>query len=88
MAQILALVRSLTYVVSTPAADELEVDNLGILDLEGILLTGQIVGRQRDRATRETKYLVQGGTRDGSAGETVVKVGPAGRLVVITVYLW
>jgi hypothetical protein len=87
IAQIRALVRSLTYVVSTHAADELEDDSLSILDLESIILTGEVIERQRDRTTREVKYVIQGSTLDGSAGETVVKVGPTGRLVVITVYL-
>jgi len=53
-------IRTLRYVVSTHAADELEDDNLSILDLENIVLTGQIVERQRDRAARETKCVIQG----------------------------
>ncbi len=81
------LIRTLSYVVSTHAADELEDDNLSILDLESIVLTGQIVERQRDRATRETKYVVQGATLDGTAAEVVAKVGHTGRLFVITVYV-
>ena len=43
------LIRTLSYFVSTHAADELEDDNLSILDLENIILTGQITERQRDR---------------------------------------
>jgi hypothetical protein len=39
------LVRSLNYVVSLHAAEELEDDNLTILDLENIILTGRIVER-------------------------------------------
>ena len=81
------LIRTLSYVVSTHAADELEDDNLSILDLESIVLTGQIIERQRDRVTRETKYVVQGVTLDGTAAEVVAKVGHTGRLVVITVYV-
>ena len=81
------LIRTLSYVVSTHAADELEDDNLSILDLENVVLTGQIVERQRDRSTRETKYVIQGRTLDGTAGEVVAKVGHTGRLFVITVYL-
>ena len=81
------LIRTLSYVVSTHAADELEDDNLSILDLESIVLTGQIVERQRDRATRETKYVVQGATLDGTAAEVVAKVGHTGRFFVITVYV-
>ena len=80
------LIRTLRYVVSTHAADELEDDNLSILDLENIILTGQIVERQRDRTTREVKYVIQGSTLEGSTGEVVAKVGQSGRLIVITVY--
>ena len=87
IAQLRHLIRTLSYVVSTHAADELEDDNLSILDLENIVLTGQIVERQRDQTTRETKYVIQGATLEGSAGEVVVKVGHNGKLVVITVYL-
>ena len=52
------LVRSLNYVVSIHAAEELEDDNLTILDLETVLLTGQIIKRQRGRRTREAKIHV------------------------------
>ena len=81
------LIRSLRYVVSTHAAEELEDDNLSILDLENIVLTGQIKERQRDLQSREVKYVVEVITLDGSAAEVVLKVGFGGRLVVITVYL-
>ena len=85
--QIRQLVRTLSYVVSTHAAEELEDDNLSILDLENIVLTGQITARQRDAKTREVKCVVTGITLDGTAAEVVVKVGFSGKLVVITVYL-
>ena len=81
------LIRSLNYVVSTHAAEELEDDNLSILDLENIVLTGQVAQRQRDVQTREVKCVVAGATLDGSASEVVVKAGIGGKLVVITVYL-
>ena len=81
------LIRTLSYVVSTHAADELEDDSLSILDLENIVLTGQVIERQRDRATRETKYVIQGAALEGRAGEVVAKVGHGGKLVIITVYL-
>ena len=81
------LIRTLSYIVSTHAADELEDDDLSILDLENIILTGQIVERQRDRTTHETKYVIQGITLEGDAGEVVVKVGHNGKLVVITTYI-
>ena len=81
------LIRTLSYVVSTHAADELEDDNLSILDLENVVLTGQITERQRDRVTRETKYVIQGNTLDGNAAEVVAKIGHAGRVFVVTIYV-
>lgn len=81
------LIRTLNYAVSTRAAEELEDDNLTILDLENIILTGQITERQRDTRSREVKCIVAGSTLDGSAAEAVVKVGFTGKLYVITAYV-
>jgi hypothetical protein len=81
------LVRSLNYFVSTHAAEELEDENPTIVDLEHIILTGQIVERQRDRQTREVKSIIRGRTLDGLEAESVVRVGPIGALFIITVYL-
>ena len=81
------LIRTLNYVVSTHAAEELEDDKLAILDLENIILSGQITERQRDTKTREIKYLIEGATLDGAAAETVIKIGFTGKLIVITIYL-
>lgn len=75
------------YVVSLHAAEELDDDNLTILDLESIILTGEIVARQRDGQTREIKFLIRGFTLAGGSAEAVVKLGPTGQLVVITVYV-
>ena len=76
------LIRTLNYVVSTHLAEELEDDNLNILDLENIILTGKILERQR-----EAKCVVSGITLDGTAAEAVVKVGLGGKLVIITVHV-
>ena len=81
------LIRSLNYVVSTHAAEELDDDNLSILDLENIVLTGEVIERQRDAQTGEAKCVVSGITLGGASAEAVVKIGFRGRLVVITVYL-
>lgn len=81
------LIRSLNYVVSTHAAEELEDDELSILDLENIILTGKVAERQRDVSTREIKYLVSGITLDGSPAQVVAKVGFTGKLIVITAYV-
>ena len=73
--------------VSIHAAEELDDDNLTVLDLENIILTGEIIERQRDRQTREVKCVIRGFTLAGLEAETVVKIGPIGRLVVIAAYL-
>ena len=80
-------VRSLNYVVSIHAAEELDDDNITILDLENIILSGEIIERQRDTRTREVKCVVRGLTLDERHAETVVKIGPTGKLFVITTYL-
>ncbi len=80
------LIRSLNYAVSIHAAEELEDDNLTILDFENIILTGAIVERQRDRQTREVKYIVRGSTVDDVPAEAVVKIAPDGNLFALTVY--
>ena len=72
--------------MSIHAAEELDDDNLTIFDLENIILTGAIVERQRDRQTREVKYVVRGQTLLDIPAETVVKIAPDGTLFVITVY--
>lgn len=79
-------IRSLNYVVSIHAAEELDDDDLTILDLETIILTGKVTERQRDRKTREVKLVVRGHTIDGRAAETTVKFNQLGTLFVITVY--
>ena len=71
--------------MSLHAADELDDDDLTILDLETIILTGEIV-EQRDPQTREVKCVIRGRILDGWPAETVVKIGPTGKLFIITVY--
>ena len=73
--------------VSSHAADELERDELDILDLESIVLTGEIIERQRDRKTGEAKYVIRGITLANGIGSVVAKFDSVGRAVIITVYL-
>ena len=80
------MVRTLNYVVSAHASEELEDDHLSILDLESIILTGQVHERQCDAETGEVKWVVAGVTLGRSAAVAVVKVGFTGRLIVITAY--
>jgi hypothetical protein len=80
-------IRASDYVVPVHAADELDDDEISIFDVENIILTGQIVEKQRDAQTRERKYVVRGETVDGEAACAVVKIGPAGKVVVITAWV-
>ena len=80
-------IRSLNYVVSIHAAEELDDDNITILDLENIIFSGEIIERQRDTRTREVKCVIRGHTLDEGQAETVIKIGPTGKLYVITAYL-
>lgn len=88
IARIKECARSLNYVVSIYAAEELDDDNLTILDHENIILTGEIIVRQRgDAGTGEVKCVVRGITLDERHAKAVVKIGPLGNLFVITIYL-
>ncbi len=55
-------------------------------DVENVILTGSIVERQIDRATRERKYVFLGRALAGDPVGLVSKIGLAGKAVVITVY--
>ena len=81
------LVRDSAYVLTVHGQDAMEDDNLTIFDVERCLLSGSIIERQRDRRTREWKYLVRGETTEGEEMVTVAKIGRRGRLVIVTVYL-
>jgi Domain of unknown function (DUF4258) len=85
--QIRQFIRTLNYLVSTHAAEELEDDDLTILDFENVVLTGQVVERQRDEKSGEIKYLIEGLTIEGAKAATVVKVGLTSKLIVITAYV-
>jgi len=81
-------VRTRQYVMTVHAEEEMDADGLSIYDIENVILTGRIVERQADRSSREAKYLIRGRPLEGEGSVVVVgKIGPAGRLVVLTVYL-
>ena len=54
------LVRDGLYVMTVHGQEEMEADGLTLQDVEHVLLTGEIVERQRDQQTGEAKYLVEG----------------------------
>ena len=61
-------------------------DNLSIFDIEHVVLTGQIIERQKDEKTKEWKYLVEGETIVSGIAVVVGKLSITGKLVIITVY--
>jgi hypothetical protein len=79
-------IRSLDFVVPLHAEEEMDEDGLSVFDLESAVLTGAIVERQRDRVTREWKYVVNGTDLGGGRVGVVGKLSITGRLVIITVY--
>ena len=79
-------IRKRLYVMTTHAEEEMDSDGLTIFDVESVILTGEILERQRDRKTREPKYVVRGETVDGARRAVVVsKFGPTDKLVIVTV---
>ena len=68
------------------ADEEMDEDGLTVFDVESAILTGSIIEQQRDRQTRERKYVVRGEAVDGRMIEVVGKVSRTGRLVILTTY--
>jgi len=65
----------------------MEADGLVLFDIERCILIGEVVERQRDPQTLERKYLIEGETLAGEKVVVVAKMGPTGKLVIITTYL-
>jgi hypothetical protein len=68
------------------AEEEMDADDLGIYDLESVILTGHIIKRQKDQASGEWKYLATGQSVAGDPVTVVVKFSPTGKLIFITVF--
>jgi hypothetical protein len=60
-----AKIRALDDVMTIHVDEEMDDDALTILDVEQVILTGQIAEQQRDRNTGDWKYLINGQTDDG-----------------------
>ena len=79
-------IRTLRYVVTLHAEEELTADGYSIFDLERGVLDGTIIERQRDTQTAEYKYVIRGPTFGERNIELVAKRGPTGIMIIITVY--
>jgi hypothetical protein len=79
-------VRTLQYVVTAHAEEEMSDDDLTILDLEHAILSGRILQRQRDAEAGGWKYVVGGPTLIDDPMELVGRLSASGKLVIVTVY--
>ncbi len=79
-------IKNQQYVMTLHAEEEMEADQLFIVDLEQAIFTGQILERQRDPITAESKYRLCGDATDEIKVEVIVKLSPIGKVVIITVY--
>lgn len=80
-------IRRREYIMSIHAEEEMNDDDLSIFDVEGCVLTGKILERQKDVATAEWKYRINGKSLSGNELEVVAKLSPTGKVVIITVYM-
>ena len=80
-------IRTRQYILTLHAEEEMDDDGLSVFDIERCILTGEITERQKDTMTKEWKYVVEGFSVYGDQVGTVAKLGPTGKLVIITVYL-
>lgn len=81
-------IRTREYVVTVHAEEEMDADGLSIYDVESALLTGRIVERQSDRDWGDRKYVIRGRPLEGDGWVVLVaKLGPTGKVVLLTVYV-
>lgn len=71
------------YYFTLHAEEEMEIDDLTPYDVETIVLSGNIVRRQKDRF--EYKYVIEGRTTAQDVATIVAKI--ANGAVVITVFM-
>jgi len=74
------------YVMTLHAEEEIDTEELSVFDVERCVLTGEIIERQKDKQTAETKYRILGSAISGDLMEVLAKFGPTGRLFIITAY--
>ena len=80
-------IKARQYVMTIHAEEEMSDDNLSINDIKQAILTGEILERQRDRKTAESKYRIKALTMDNNEIEIIAKLTQTGKLVIITVYI-
>jgi len=79
-------IRNRQYIITEHARREMNEDLLTVYDIEHAILTGEILERQRDPKTLESKYRIRGRSLANEWIETIVKRTPTGKTVILTVY--
>ena len=74
-----SLIRKRQYILTIHALEEMGEDDVLDEDISNTILTGHIVERQVDRATRERKYVLAGMDCAGEPVNVVLKMGPQAR---------
>jgi len=68
------------------AMEEMAEDNLDIVDIEHVILSGQIIRAEKD-SVRGAKYVIYGAAIDPDIPvEVVGRITTSGRFLIITVY--
>ena len=80
-----ALVRDAKYYMTTHGQAAMYDDELTLVEVENVIVTGGILERQRDDRSGEFKYRIRAALAGGDV-EAVFKFAPDGRLAIITVY--
>jgi hypothetical protein len=76
-------IRSNDYVMTLHAEEEMEEEGLTIFDVERAILIGEIVERQRDRQTAESKYRLRGASMGEEQIEVIAKLSLTGKLMTV-----
>ena len=84
--QLRSLIRKRQYIITIHALEEMDEDDVLAEDIENAILTGEIIERQMDRATKERKNVLTGTDCSGETVNVVLKVGPTSKAVIIIVY--
>jgi len=74
------------YVVTVHAYDEMAADDLSVWDVESVFLTGEVVERQKDAKTSNSKYRLRGKSLDNTDVEVIARISVTGKAIIITVY--
>ena len=80
------LIRRGEYSLTAHSERRLDAHQLSVLDVERVVLAGFVAEHQRDSASGEWKYVIEGPTTRGEWAVVVAKISKAGKLWVLTAF--